>query len=70
MAKSHQLVDIVLTGFVAGLTTFIVSFFTLDLALAVGMTLASGFYFSRHPWASQDGNEINEEINQLYDSIL
>ena len=69
MSTKYQILDIILAGLVAGLTTFMISFVSVDLSLPIGMTFASGFYFSRHPWGSQRGSEINDKIEDFYNSL-
>jgi hypothetical protein len=74
MSFLSQLLDVILGGLLAGLTTFALSAVVADqqLAVTVGVILASMFYFSRNPWGTtrEQAVEINERIDALYDRIL
>ena len=70
MSVAHQVVDILLSGVIAGVTTFLVSAVAPEYALVLGVVLASMYYFSRNPWGSQDGDRINEVIDDAYDRFL
>lgn len=70
MSSMHQVLDIILAGVIAGLATFMISFVSISISLPMGMTLASGFYFSRHPWGSQRGTEINDKFDEFYENKL
>jgi hypothetical protein len=70
MSFSHQLTDIVVSGLIAGISTFLFSAFVPQLAVTIGVILASMYYFSRNPWGSQNGDEINDQIDDLYGRYL
>ena len=67
MSLKHQLFDILLAGIIAGLATFTISFVAFQAALAIGLALASMYYFSRYPWGSQNGEEYNDLIDEFYE---
>lgn len=70
MSFAHQLVDIIISGLIAGLSTFLFGAVAPELAVTLGVILASMYYFSRNPWGSQSGEEINERIDDLYERYL
>jgi hypothetical protein len=70
MSFAHQVVDILIGGAVAGLSTFVFSAVAPQLAVTIGVILASMYYFSRNPWGSQGGDEINARIDDLYERYL
>ena len=70
MSLVHQVVDILLSGAIAGATTFLVSAVAPRYALVIGVVLASMYYFSRNPWGSPEGDRINEFIDDAYDRFL
>lgn len=74
MSFLSQLLDVILGGLLAGLTTFALGAVVADqqLAVTVGVILASMFYFSRNPWGTNEEQavEINDRIDALYDRIL
>ena len=70
MSVSHQIVDVFISGLIAGLSSFMLSAFAPRLAVTIGVILASMYYFSRNPWGSQSGDEINDRLDDLYDRYL
>jgi membrane protease YdiL (CAAX protease family) len=70
MSFAHQFVDILISGLIAGLSAFLFSAVAPQLAVTLGVILASMYYFSRNPWGSQSGDEINAQIDDLYDRYL
>ncbi|WP_049902687.1 hypothetical protein [Halococcus agarilyticus] len=66
MSIAHQVVDIL----VSGLSSFLLSAFAPQLAVTIGVILASMYYFSRNPWGSQNGEEINDQVDDLYERYL
>jgi hypothetical protein len=70
MSFAHQVVDILIGGTVAGLSAFVFSAVAPQLAVTIGVILASMYYFSRNPWGSQSGDEINGQIDDLYERYL
>jgi hypothetical protein len=70
MSVAHQVVDILLSGVIAGAATFLVSAVAPGYALVIGVVLASMYYFSRNPWGSPEGDRINEYIDETYDRFL
>jgi hypothetical protein len=70
MSFGHQVVDVLLSGAIAGVTTFLVGAVAPDYALVIGVVLASMYYFSRNPWGSPEGDRINEVIDDAYDRYL
>lgn len=68
MSLKYQLFDILLAGIIAGLSTFMISFVAFEAALAIGLALASMYYFSRYPWGSQNGEEYNDIIDKFYEN--
>lgn len=70
MSFAHQLVDIFISGLIAGLSAFLFSAVAPRLAVTIGVILASMYYFSRNPWGSQSGDEINDQIDDLYERYL
>ena len=70
MSVAHQIVDVLVSGLLAGLSTFLLSAAVPRFAVTIGVILASMYYFSRNPWGSQDGDDINHQIDDLYDRYL
>ena len=72
MSVLYQVVDIVIGGLIAGATTFVIGTLVADqqLAVTVGVVLASMYYFSRNPWGVSDGAKYNDAIDDLYDRVL
>jgi hypothetical protein len=70
MSVAYQIVDILIAGVIAGLSAFVLSAAAPRFAVTIGVILASMYYFSRNPWGSQDGDEINRQIDDLYDRYL
>jgi hypothetical protein len=74
MSFLSQLLDVILGGLIAGLSTFMLGAVIADqqLAVTVGVILASMFYFSRNPWGTsrEQAVLINERIDDLYDKVL
>jgi hypothetical protein len=70
MSFAHQVVDILISGLIAGLSAFVFSAAAPRLAVTIGVILASMYYFSRNPWGSQNGNQINRQIDDLYERYL
>jgi hypothetical protein len=70
MSFGHQVVDVLLSGAIAGVTTFLVGALAPRYALVIGVVLASSYYFSRNPWGSPEGDRINEYIDDVYDRYL
>lgn len=70
MSFAYQAVDIVIAGLVAGVSSFLLGAVAPNLAVTIGVVLASMYYFSRNPWGSSHGEEYNAQIDDLYDRIL
>jgi len=74
MSFLSQLLDVIIGGLIAGLSTFMIGFAVADqqLAVTVGVILASMFYFSRNPWGTnrKQAAAINDQIDALYERIL
>ncbi len=70
MSFAHQLVDILISGAIAGLSAFLFSAVAPQFAVTIGVILASMYYFSRNPWGSQRGDEINDRVDELYERYL
>ena len=74
MSLLYQVVDIVVGGLIAGAMTFVLSAVTADqqLAVTVGVILASMYYFSRNPWGSdpEEAVEYNAKIDDVYGKFL
>jgi ABC-type Fe3+ transport system permease subunit len=70
MSVAHQMVDVLVSGLIAGLSSFLLSAFAPQLAVTIGVILASMYYFSRNPWGSQNGDAINDQVDELYDRYL
>jgi len=71
MTFTHQVLDIVIGGVLAGLGTFVFGVAVQpSLAVALGAFFAAMFYFSRNPWGMQEGAELNDRIDDLYDRVL
>ncbi|WP_435196787.1 hypothetical protein [Natronomonas sp. EA1] len=70
MSVAHQLLDIIIAGILAGGLAFAVGAVAPELAVTVGVVIASMYYFSRNPWGASDPERINEEIDALYDRML
>ena len=70
MSFAHQLVDIVVSGVIAGLSVVLFGPVAPRLAVTIGVILASMYYFSRNPWGSQRGDEINDRVDDLYERYL
>ncbi|MFC7228497.1 hypothetical protein N0B31_13880 [Salinirubellus salinus] len=71
MAKAfaYQVVDIVVSGLIAGFTAFSLSVALPRLSVTIAVVLASAYYFSRNPWGG-DGERFNEQIDDLYERFL
>ena len=74
MSFLSQLLDVIIGGLLAGLSTFVLGFAVPDqqFAVTVGVILASMFYFSRNPWGTSrtQAVAINDRIDDLYARIL
>ena len=70
MSVAHQLVDVLVSGLIAGLSSFVIGALAPQLGVTIGVILASMYYFSRNPWGSQRGEEYNKAIDDLYDRYL
>lgn len=74
MSFLSQVLDIVIGGLIAGLTTFLLGTVVADqqLPVTVGVILASMYYFSRNPWGTtpEQGEEINARIDAVYERVL
>jgi len=74
MSFLHRIVDVVLSGLIAGTATFVIGTAVADqqLAVTIGVILASMFYFSRNPWGSdpEQAVEYNARIDELYGRFL
>lgn len=75
MSLRSQVLDIVIGGLIAGLTTFVLGNFVVgdqQLAVTIAVILASMYYFSRNPWGAtpEQGRAINERIDAAYDRVL
>ena len=70
VSAAHQLVDVLVSGLIAGLSSSVIWALAPELGVAIGVVLASMYYFSRNPWGSQRGAEYNEAIDDLYDRYL
>lgn len=74
MSFLSQVLDIVISGLIAGLGTFALGSVIADqqFAVTVGVILASMYYFSRNPWGTnrEQGAKFNDRIDDIYDRIL
>jgi hypothetical protein len=74
MSLLYQIVDIVIGGLIAGAMTFVLTAVTADqqLAVTVGVILASMYYFSRNPWGRdpREAVEYNAKIDEVYGKFL
>lgn len=70
MSVAHQMFDVLVAGVIAGLSAFIIGAVAPQLGATIGVIFASMYYFSRNPWGSQHGEELNEAIDDLYDRYL
>ena len=74
MSFLSQVLDVVIGGLLAGVTTFVLGSVVADqqLAVTVGVILASMYYFSRNPWGTnrEQGAKFNNRIDDVYDRIL
>lgn len=74
MSLLYQIVDIVVGGLIAGAATFVIGALVADqqLAVTIGVILASMYYFSRNPWGSdpEQALEYNAQIDDLYGKFL
>ena len=50
MSVAHQIVDVLISGVIAGLSAFVLSAAAPRFAVTIGVILASMYYFSRNPW--------------------
>jgi hypothetical protein len=66
---AYQVVDIVLSGLIAGFTAFSLSLALPRLAVTISVVLAAAYYFSRNPWGG-DGERFNEQVDDLYERFL
>ncbi|WP_256685028.1 hypothetical protein [Halococcus qingdaonensis] len=70
MSVAYQIVDVLIAGMVAGLSAFVLSAITPRFSVTIGVILASMYYFSRNPWGSQNGDDLNRRIDDLYERYL
>ncbi len=70
MSVAHQIVDVLVSGVIAGLSAFVLSAAAPRFAVTIGVIFASMYYFSRNPWGSQDGDALNRRIDDLYEPYL
>ncbi|GAA0467132.1 hypothetical protein MUK72_04165 [Halococcus dombrowskii] len=70
MSVAYQIVDVLIAGVVAGLSAFVLSAVTPRFSVTIGVILASMYYFSRNPWGSQSGDDLNRRIDDLYERYL
>jgi hypothetical protein len=70
MSVAHQAVDVLVAGLIAGVSSFAIGAVAPELAVTIGVVLASMYYFSRNPWGSSQGEAYNERIDELYDRFL
>ncbi|MFB6143648.1 MAG: hypothetical protein ABEJ30_09950 [Halorientalis sp.] len=74
MSFPSQLLDVLVGGAIAGLTTFLLGSVVADpqLPVTVGVVLASLYYFSRNPWGTtpDQAAAINERIDAVYRRVL
>jgi hypothetical protein len=70
MSVAHQIVDVLLAGLIAGLSSFVIGAIAPQVSVTIGVILASMYYFSRNPWGSQHGVQYNDAIDDLYDRYL
>ena len=70
MALAQHIVDIIVAGLIAGVSSFLVSAVSPDVSITLGVALACMYYFSRYPWGSRHGADYNERIDELYDEYL
>jgi hypothetical protein len=70
MSVYRRLFDALIAIVLSAVTIALTASVTPGLAQPLGMLVACVFYFSRHPWGSQDGERINERIDDLYDRYL
>ena len=70
MAFARHVVDIIVAGLIAGVSSFLVSTVSPDVSITLGVALACMYYFSRYPWGTRHGSEYNKRIDELYDEYL
>lgn len=71
MSLKHQVLDIFVGSVLAGVGTFVFgAAIQPSLAVALGTFFAAMFYFSRNPWGMQEGERLNDRIDDLYDRVL
>lgn len=70
MAFARQIVDILITGIIAGTSSFLVSEVSPNISITIGVALACIYYFSRCPWGSRHGIKYNEKIDEMFDTYL
>ncbi|MFC7176368.1 hypothetical protein [Halosegnis marinus] len=69
MSFAYQVLDILAAGVLAGITAFGLSAVAPAVATDVGVLFAGLYYFSRNPWGG-NGDEVNEAIDDAYDTLL
>lgn len=70
MGFARHVVDILVAGLIAGVSSFFVSAVSPDVSITLGVAFACMYYFSRYPWGSRHGSEYNERIDEVYDKYL
>jgi len=71
MPFRYQVLDILIGGLLAGLGSFVFGAVVQpSFAVALGSFFAAMFYFSRNPWGMQEGAELNDRIDDLYERVL
>ena len=69
MAFAYQLLDIVIAGILAGVTTFAIATVAPRIATDMGVLFAALYYFSRNPWGG-NGEEINAAVDEAYAALV
>ena len=69
MAFAYQVLDIVIAGILAGVTTFALASVAPRIATDMGVLFAALYYFSRNPWGG-NGEEINEAVDGVYARLV
>lgn len=70
MSFAYQVVDVLVAGVLAGLSSFVLVPLLGEMAVTLGVMLASMYYFSRNPYGSDRGMEYNDRIDDLYARFL
>lgn len=70
MSLARQIMDVLIAGLIAGVSSFLVSAVSPDVSITLGVALACMYYFSRYPWGSRQGADYNKKIDELYNEFL